>query len=137
MNCASHSPALKCPLYPTKYLTGRLREFLRVRYVRRVDALETGTNLDGGIASMTEQKALSEALALALLHIRALHGTLAATLIDVAALRQIVLNSPKESKRYRKVLTSEAAKVRPLVATAMQAYDEEILHIKTISQWRN
>jgi hypothetical protein len=86
---------------------------------------------------MTDQKALSESLALALRHIKALHGTLAAALIDVAALRQIVLNNPKETKRYRRVLTSEAAKVRPLVATAMQAYDEEILHIKTICHWAN
>jgi hypothetical protein len=86
---------------------------------------------------MADQKALSEALALALRHIKALHGTLAAALIDVAALRQIVLNNPKETKRYRHVLTSEAAKVQSLVATAMQAYDEEILRIQTINHWRN
>jgi hypothetical protein len=86
---------------------------------------------------MADQKALSEALALALRHIKALHGTLAAALIDVAALRQIVLNSPKESKRYHRVLTSEAAKVKSLVITAMQAYDEEILRIQTINHWRN
>jgi hypothetical protein len=86
---------------------------------------------------MTDQKELSESLALALRHIKALHGTLAAALIDVAALRQIVLNSPKESKRYRQVLTSEAAKVKSLVATAMEAYDKEILHIQTTSHWRN
>ena len=86
---------------------------------------------------MADQKALTEALALALRHIKALHGTLAATLIDVAALRQIVLNNPKESKRYHQVLTFEAAKVKSLVATAMQAYDEEILHIQTMSYWRN
>ena len=86
---------------------------------------------------MTDQKAMSEALALALRHIKALHGTLAAALIDVAALRQIVLNDPKESKRYRQALTTEAAKVKPLVDTAMQAYDEEILHIQTMSYWTN
>jgi hypothetical protein len=86
---------------------------------------------------MTDQKELSESLALALRHIKALHGTLAAALIDVAALRQIVLNNPKETKRYRRVLTSEAAKVKSLVATAMQAYDEEILQIQTMSQWKN
>jgi hypothetical protein len=86
---------------------------------------------------MTDQKELSESLALALRYIKALHGTLAAALIDVAALRQIVLNNPKETKRYRQVLTAEAAKVKSLVATAMQAYDEEILQIQTMSQWRN
>jgi hypothetical protein len=86
---------------------------------------------------MTDQKALAEALALAIRHIKALHGTLAAALIDVAALRQIVLNSPKHSRRYHRVLTSEAVKVKALVATAMQAYDEEILHIQTMSCWRN
>jgi hypothetical protein len=86
---------------------------------------------------MTDQKVLSEALAVALRHIKALHGTLAASLLDAAALRQVVLNSPKKSRRYRQAIASEAAKVRPLVATAMQAYDEEILHIKTICHWAN
>ena len=86
---------------------------------------------------MTDHKELSESLAFALRYIKALHGTLAAALIDVAALRQIVLNNPKEAKRYHRVLESEAAKVKSLVATAMQAYDEEILQIQTISQWRN
>jgi hypothetical protein len=86
---------------------------------------------------MEDQKELSESLALALKHIKALHGTLAAALIDLAALRQIVLNSPKETKRYQQVLTSEAAKVKSLVATAMHAYDEEILHIHAQSHWRN
>jgi hypothetical protein len=86
---------------------------------------------------MEDQKELSESLALALKHIKALHGTLAAALIDLAALRQIVLNSPKETKRYHQVLTSEAAKVKSLVANAMHAYDEEILHIHAQSHWRN
>jgi hypothetical protein len=93
--------------------------------------------VDGGIPDMADQKELSESLALALRHIKALHGTLAAALIDLAALRQIVLNSPKEAKRYHQVLISEAAKVKCLVATAMQAYDEEILHIHSQSHWKN
>lgn len=86
---------------------------------------------------MTDQKELSESLALALRHIKALHGTLAAALIDLAALRQIVLNSPNETKRYHQVLTSEAAKVKSLVGIAMQAYDEEILLIQGQSHWKN
>jgi len=86
---------------------------------------------------MTEQKLLSEALALAFKHIKALHGTLAASLIDVAALRQVVLNNPKKSRRYRQLLASQAGKVKPLVAIAMQAYDEEILRMKTASHWLN
>ena len=86
---------------------------------------------------MPTQKLLSEALALALRHIKALHATLAASLIDVAALRQVVLNSPEKARRYRHVLTSEGVKVKPLVTAAMQAYDEEILRIKAISEWRN
>jgi hypothetical protein len=86
---------------------------------------------------MTDQKELSESLALALRHIKALHGTLAASLLDVAALRHIILNSPKKSRRYRQLIASEATKVRPLVAIAMQAYDEEILRIKAINHWLN
>ena len=68
---------------------------------------------------MTDQKVLPKALALALRHIKALHGTRAATLIDVAALRQVVLKSPTESRLYHRVLASEAVRVRPLVAIAM------------------
>jgi hypothetical protein len=86
---------------------------------------------------MTDQKLLSEALALAFSYIKALHGTLAASLIDVAALRQVVLNSPKKSRRYRRRLASQAVKVKPLVAIAMQAYDEEILRMKAVSHWLN
>jgi hypothetical protein len=40
--------------------------------------------VDRGTPSMTDQKVLSEALAVALRHIKALHGTLAASLLDVA-----------------------------------------------------
>ena len=93
--------------------------------------------VDRGTPFMTDQKVLSEALALALRHIQALHGTLAASLLDLDALRQVVLNSPKKSRRYRQVIASQAKKVRPLVTTAMQAYDEEILRIKTINPWLN
>jgi len=86
---------------------------------------------------MVDQKELSESLALALRHIKALHGTLAALMVDVAALRQVVLSSPKASKRYRQGLECEAAKVKPLVAIAMQAYDDEIVLIKSICNWSN
>jgi len=86
---------------------------------------------------MPNPKELSDSLALAVEHIRALHGILAALTIDVSAQRKIVLNSPKTSRRYRHALAIEAEKVKPLVAIAMEAYDKEILRLKSLGQWRN
>ena len=86
---------------------------------------------------MPNQKELSESLALALKHVKALHGTVAALMVDVAAMRRVVLNGPKKSKRYRQALESEADRVKPMVNTAMQAYDEEILRLKQLGQWSN
>jgi hypothetical protein len=70
-------------------------------------------------------------------YLRALHGTLEALMVDVAALRQVVLKEDKAARHYRKVLAEAVKEARPLVATAMQAYDTEIARIKTAGTWKN
>ncbi len=86
---------------------------------------------------MTNREELSETLGLAFEHIKALHATLSAVMVDIAALRNSVLKGPKTSRRYRQSLASEVAKAKPLVAIAMQAYEEEILRIKCGKHWKN
>jgi hypothetical protein len=58
-------------------------------------------------------------------------------MVDVAALRQVVLKEDKAARHYRKVLAEAVKEARPLVATAMQAYDTEIARIKTAGTWKN
>ena len=86
---------------------------------------------------MTNLEELSETLGLAFEHIRALHATLSAVMVDIAALRTLVLKGPKTSRQYRQALASEVAKAKPFVAVAMQAYEEEILRIKCGRHWNN
>jgi len=86
---------------------------------------------------MVSQEDFSETLTVAFEHIRALHATLSAVMIDLAVLRHFVLKNPKTSRQYRRTLTREVSKVKPLVATAMQAYEEEIMRIKYNCQWKN
>jgi hypothetical protein len=93
--------------------------------------------LDGGNHTMTNQEDISETLAVAFQHIRALHATLSAVMIDIAVLRRFVLKSPKTSRQYHQMLAREVAKSKPLVTTAMRAYEEEIMHIRSNCQWKN
>jgi hypothetical protein len=86
---------------------------------------------------MTDREELLETLGFAFEHIKALHATLSAVMVDIAALRNSVLIAPKTSRRYRQSLASEVAKAKPYVAIAMQAYEEEILRIKCGKNWKN
>ena len=86
---------------------------------------------------MADEKELSEALVRAFKHVRAMHAILAALMIDVAAIRKVVLKGPKPLRRYRQALTTEADKVKPLIDTAMRAYDEELLQLSNSGLWRN
>jgi hypothetical protein len=86
---------------------------------------------------MADEKELSEALVRAFKHVRAMHAILAALMIDVAAMRKVVLKGPKPPRRYRQALATEADKVKPLIDTAMRAYDEEVVHLSCIGHWRN
>jgi hypothetical protein len=86
---------------------------------------------------MTEHEESGEALRLAFEYIKALHATLAALMTDVAALRHVVLQGPRTSRQYRQALAIKVAKAKPLVSAAMQAYEDEIVRIKSINDWRN
>lgn len=86
---------------------------------------------------MADEKELSEALVRAFKHVRAMHAILAALMVDVAAMRKVVLKGPKPLKLYRQALATEADKVKPLIETAMRAYDEELLHLSACRLWRN
>jgi hypothetical protein len=86
---------------------------------------------------MADEKELSEALVHAFKHVRAMHAILAALMVDVAAIRKVVLKGPKPLRRYRRALATEANRVKPLIDTAMRAYDEELVHLSSIGRWRN
>jgi len=86
---------------------------------------------------MADEKELSEALVRVFKHVRAMHAILAGLMIDVAAIRRVVLKGPKPLRRYRQALATEADKVKPLIDTAMRAYMEELLQISSTSPWRN
>jgi len=86
---------------------------------------------------MADEKELSEALVRAFKHVRSMHAILAALMIDVAAMRKVVLKGPKPLRRYRQALATEAEKVKPLIDTAMRAYEQELLQLNSNSLWRN
>jgi hypothetical protein len=68
---------------------------------------------------MVNQEEISETLAVAFEHIRALHATLSAVMIDLAVLRHFVLKSPETSRQYHRTLALEVLKVKPLVASRL------------------
>jgi hypothetical protein len=86
---------------------------------------------------MSDEKKLSEALVRALKHVRAMHAILAGLMVDVAAIRKVVLKGPKPVRRYHQALATEADKVKPLIETAMQEYDEELRQLTNSSHWHN
>ena len=73
---------------------------------------------------MANQEDFPETLAIAYEYIRALHATHSAVMVDIADLRHVVLKSTKTSRQYRQMLAREVSKVKPLVATAMRAYEQ-------------
>jgi hypothetical protein len=86
---------------------------------------------------MKDQVELPDSLGRAFEHIRALHATLAAVMLDISALRHIVLRSPKLSSRYHHALASESVKTRAMIEDALRSYDEEIARLKCRGPWKN
>ena len=86
---------------------------------------------------MKDQVEFPESLEHAFEHIRALHLTLAAVMIDVAALRHIVLRSAKLNNCYQRALATESVKTRAIIHEAMREYDQEIARLKCIGPWKN
>lgn len=62
-------------------------------------------------------------------HLKALHATLSAVMVDVAALRQTVLIEPEDVSRYKEKIQKGTEIAKPLVNAAMRSYDEMIRRI--------
>ena len=86
---------------------------------------------------MSEQEDSKKCLGLAFEHLKGLHATLAALMTDVAALRDVILKDPRIARRYRLALAHEVKIAKPLVAVAMQAYEEAILRVISNGDLRN
>jgi hypothetical protein len=86
---------------------------------------------------MNDHVQFPESLEHAFEHIRALHVTLAALMIDVAALRHTVLRSAKLTNFYQRAVTTESVKTRAMIHEAMREYDEEIARLKFRGLWKN
>jgi hypothetical protein len=86
---------------------------------------------------MKDEVEFPESLGHAFEHIKALHMTLAAVMVDVAALRHIVLRSAKLTSHYRRALATESVKTRDMIEQAMREYDEEIARLKGQGFWKN
>lgn len=55
--------------------------------------------------------------------LKAFHMTISAVMIDLAAIRETILTTPKMKSRYKKGLSRAAKKSRPLLREAMRSYD--------------
>jgi hypothetical protein len=86
---------------------------------------------------MTEEDDSKECLRLAIEHLKALHATLAAVMTDQAALRKVVSDDAKDSERYQLALAEEMRKAKPLVANAMEAYDDLIVRVMSSGTLRH
>jgi hypothetical protein len=84
---------------------------------------------------MAMARVFEETLAVTLEHVKALHATLSAVVVEVAALREAVLVESQDSARFRKNLKAGTDKAKPLVRCAMQSYDEiiqRLAELKTV-----
>ena len=70
-------------------------------------------------------------------HVKSLHATLTAVMIDVAALRRTLLDEPANDIDYKSNLRAAIETAKPLVDEAMQSYDEMIRQIEGLEEWRN
>ena len=80
---------------------------------------------------------LQDFLISTLRHLKTLHATLTAVMTDVSALRQTLLEDPKDLVHYKSNLRSAIETAKPLVAEAMQSYDEMIRQIQGLEEWQN
>ncbi|HXN23120.1 MAG TPA: hypothetical protein VOA41_10315 [Candidatus Dormibacteraeota bacterium] len=68
---------------------------------------------------------------------KALHGTVMAVMIDIAALRQAMLCDPEEFTCYKEKLREEIETTKPIFEAAMRSYDEMIQGISGSKVWNN
>jgi hypothetical protein len=78
---------------------------------------------------MTHAQHLEDMLAATVEHVKALHATLSAVMVEVAALRQTVVNEPNELARFDDNMKRATGAARPLVQSAMRSYDELVKQI--------
>jgi hypothetical protein len=78
---------------------------------------------------MADSQQLEDLLVAMVRHLKAVHATLSAVMVDVAALRQTVLIEPEDVNRYKEKLQKGTEIAKPLVNAAMRSYDEMIQRI--------
>jgi len=78
---------------------------------------------------------LREFLLLTIKQVKALHATLCAVMTDVAAMRRTLLETPEDVVDYKSNLVSAVETAKPLVDTAMQAYDSMIEQLEIGAEW--
>jgi hypothetical protein len=80
---------------------------------------------------------LRDCLLLTVKQVKALHATLTAVMTDVAAMRRTLLEAPDDMVDYKSHLLTAIQTARPLVDTAMQAYDDLIEQLEVNEEWPN
>jgi hypothetical protein len=78
---------------------------------------------------MSDNQHLEDLLVATVRHLKALHATLSAVMVDVAALRQSVLIEPEDVSCYKGKIQKGTEIAKPLVNAAMRSYDEMIQRI--------
>jgi hypothetical protein len=86
---------------------------------------------------MSQSQHLEDMLAATVQHVRALHATLSAVMVDVAALRQSVLNGAEDVNRYKERVKTGSDIAKPLVQAAMRSYDDMIRQITDCEEKAN
>jgi len=76
--------------------------------------------------SLREMPVCCRQFASAIEAVKALHVVLASVMTDLAALRRTVLEDPESAQRYSRHLREASQTIRPLVAEAIEHYDEMI-----------
>jgi hypothetical protein len=69
--------------------------------------------------------------------VKAIHTTLSAVMVDVAAIRRTIFDDPENVGIYRNHLKQTIAAAKPLVEEAMLSYDSLMQQIANSQQWTN
>ncbi len=78
---------------------------------------------------MSDNQHLEDLLVATVKHLKALHATLSAVMVDVSALRQTTLVEPEDVSRYKEKIQKGTEIAKPLVNAAMRSYDDMIQRI--------
>lgn len=78
--------------------------------------------MDQGL-ELDEVRCLREQMLITLKHLKAFHLTISSVMIDVAAIRRTILNTPKLNSQYKRNLAQISQNSRPLIEEAVRSYD--------------